>query len=165
MNNYRYDMIGADLDYGIKLHPQEDMMRLGYKLVKSEPVPIADCWWFRTENEIENTPGYLHKMRDSFKFSDEKEECGEESGDREVGSHKRTPLMTKVKKLSTGDIFRIDDEYFILTNIQTEELDENFRPYKVCIDEHGCVRCVSGSDNVDSVAKLSLFMRSAEWAK
>lgn len=71
MKHYRYDMISANLNAGVKEHPQIQMKNLGYKVVKSEPVPIADCWWFRVENEIENTPNYLYKMRDDFRFSDE----------------------------------------------------------------------------------------------
>jgi hypothetical protein len=72
MKNYRYDMIGADLDYNIHEHPQAQMKKLGFKLIKSEPVPVADCWWFKVENEIENVPGYLDLMLDDFKFSDER---------------------------------------------------------------------------------------------
>lgn len=71
MKNYRYNLIEAHLDYGIKEHPQMHMENLGYKVIKSEPVPIADCWWFRVENEIKNTPKYLYPMNDDFKFSDE----------------------------------------------------------------------------------------------
>ena len=71
MKHYRYDIIGADLDAGIKEHPQSQMKNLGFKLIKSEPVPIADCWWFRVENEIENIPSYLTLMPDDFKFSGE----------------------------------------------------------------------------------------------
>lgn len=71
MKNYRYDIIGADLDAGVREHPQAQMKKLGYKLIKSEPVPIADCWLFRVENEIENTPSYLIPLNDDCKFSDE----------------------------------------------------------------------------------------------
>lgn len=72
MKNYRYDMIGAHIYNGITEHPQVQMKKLGYKVIKSEPVPIADCWWFRVENEIKNTPEYLNEMSDDFKFSDER---------------------------------------------------------------------------------------------
>ena len=72
MKNYRYDMIGAFLEHNIQMHPQEDMKRLGFKLLKSEPVSIADCWWFRVENEIENVPDYLDELSEDFKFSDER---------------------------------------------------------------------------------------------
>lgn len=71
MKNYRYDMIGAYYD-GVKEHPQVQMKNLGYKVIESEPVPIGDCWWFRVENSIKNTPSYLHLMRDDFKFSYER---------------------------------------------------------------------------------------------
>ena len=71
MKHYRYDMIGAYREAGVEEHPQEDMKNLGFKVIKSEPVPIADCWWFRVENEIDNLPSYLYPMRDDFKFSNE----------------------------------------------------------------------------------------------
>lgn len=48
------------------------MKNLDTKIIKSEPVPIADYWWFRTENEIDPLSGYLTEMSDDFKFSDEK---------------------------------------------------------------------------------------------
>ena len=48
------------------------MKKLGYEVIKSEPVPIGDCWWFRVENKIKNTPNYLYEMKHDFKFSDER---------------------------------------------------------------------------------------------
>lgn len=71
MKNYRYNLITADLDCGIHEHPQVQMKKLGAKVVKYEPVPIGDCWWFRTENEITPLPEYLFEMPDDFKFSGE----------------------------------------------------------------------------------------------
>lgn len=71
MKHYRYDVIGAFYS-GIKEHPQKQMKNLGYNVVKAEPVTIADCWWFRVDNEIENVPEYLYSMSDDFKFSDER---------------------------------------------------------------------------------------------
>lgn len=72
MKNYRYDIIGASYYHGVVNHPQVQMKTLGYEVIKSEPVTIADCWWFRVNNEIENTPDYLYPMDDDFKFSDER---------------------------------------------------------------------------------------------
>ena len=72
IENYRFDMIGASLDYGVKEHPQKVMKDLGYNVVKCEPVPIGDCWWFRVSNHIDPVPPYLHRMKDDFKFSGEK---------------------------------------------------------------------------------------------
>ena len=66
MKNYRYDIIGADLDYGIKEHPQKQMEKLGFKVVKAEPVPIADCWIFGVENDIEDVPKYLRRISDIY---------------------------------------------------------------------------------------------------
>lgn len=59
MKSYRYDLIGADLNFGVKEHPQIQMKKLGFNVVKAEPVPIADCWIFIVENDIKNVPEYL----------------------------------------------------------------------------------------------------------
>lgn len=69
--NYRYDMISA-YEQGVEEHPQIQMEKLGYKIIKSEPVPIGDCWWFRVANKIRKKPKYLDKMSKDFKFSDER---------------------------------------------------------------------------------------------
>ena len=71
MKNYRYDIISADLDFGIKKHPQQQMKELGFEVLKSEPVPIGDCWWFRVEDSQIDIPEYLTPMSDDFRFSDE----------------------------------------------------------------------------------------------
>jgi len=71
IKNYRYCLITADLDCGVKEHPQTQMKNLGFHVIKSEPVPIADCWWFRVDNEIYNIPPYLTDIGDNMKFSDE----------------------------------------------------------------------------------------------
>lgn len=68
MKNYRYSLRGAVL-IGVDKHPQMQMKILGYEVVKSEPCPIADCWFFRTTNEIENQPDYITKLDDDFKFA------------------------------------------------------------------------------------------------
>jgi hypothetical protein len=71
MKHYRYDMYGAFRN-GINEHPQKQMKNLGCNVVKAEPVTVADCWWFRVDNDIENVPEYLYSMSDDFKFSDER---------------------------------------------------------------------------------------------
>lgn len=71
MNHYVYWMLTADLECGINKHPQDQMKELGFNVVKCEPVSIADCWWFRTTNEITPLPPYIKRMKDDFKFSDE----------------------------------------------------------------------------------------------
>ena len=71
MKHYRYDLIGAYYD-SVREHPQVQMKKLGYEVIKSEPVPIADCWWFRVKNEIKDIPSYLYEMKHEFKFSDER---------------------------------------------------------------------------------------------
>lgn len=70
--------MGAEIDYGISEHPQAQMRKLGFHVIKSEPFPIGDCWWFRVDNDIENVPEYLHEMRGDFKFSDEYSASNEE---------------------------------------------------------------------------------------
>ena len=58
----RYDLIGAD-ECGVRIHPQEQMKYLGYKLIDSIPQSIADCWWFTVDRFIEPLPEYLHKIK------------------------------------------------------------------------------------------------------
>lgn len=70
MMNYRYDLIGASL-LGVEEHPQTQMRKLGYKIIKSEPFTISDCWVFRVSNEIKDIPTYLTLVRSDFKFTDE----------------------------------------------------------------------------------------------
>ena len=71
IKNYRYDLICADLEYHVDKHPQVQMKELGFNVIRSEPVPIADCWWFRVDNEIPIPPKYLRELPDTFRFSDE----------------------------------------------------------------------------------------------
>lgn len=59
MKKYRYDIICADLVYGVKEHPEKQMKKLGFNVIESEPIPIADCWIFEVSNDIENVPEYL----------------------------------------------------------------------------------------------------------
>lgn len=75
--HYRYDVTGSCLDFGIKTHPQEQMRKLGLHVIKSEPCTVADCWFFRTDNDIQDVPKYLHRMSDSFRFSDEYDKVSE----------------------------------------------------------------------------------------
>lgn len=70
MKGYRYDIIGAELNCGVKDHPQKVMKDLGFKVVKCEPVPIADCWLFKVENEIDEVPSYLTELNDLSFFDD-----------------------------------------------------------------------------------------------
>ena len=70
MKNYRYDLISAYLDE-VKEHPQAVMEKLG-KIIKCESCPIADCWVFRVEKEINSLPSFLSELDDDFKFTDER---------------------------------------------------------------------------------------------
>jgi hypothetical protein len=77
MKNYfvRYDMIGADLNYGVCQHPQKQMMELvkdlNFKVIGAEPVSIADCWmfWLESENKNLELPGYI-KILDYISIED-----------------------------------------------------------------------------------------------
>lgn len=55
---YRYSMFTAD-EEGIHVHPQQQMINLGFKLLDAVPITIADCWLFTVENDIESIPNYL----------------------------------------------------------------------------------------------------------
>ena len=72
MFNYRYCLISA-FESGVKLHPLDQLKALEIHAIKAEPVPIADCWWFRTENKIDVLPKYIFEMKETFKFSDERQ--------------------------------------------------------------------------------------------
>jgi hypothetical protein len=71
MVHYRYDMIGAYVDHHIKKHPEQDMIDRGFNWIKCEPFSIADCWIFRFDSELNNSPDYLVRISDDFKFSGE----------------------------------------------------------------------------------------------
>lgn len=58
MIELRFDLITA-YNCEVKEHPQKVMKELGYDLIKSEPVPIGDCWIFTVEKVIEPLPKYL----------------------------------------------------------------------------------------------------------
>lgn len=70
MKHYRYDLISAYLDE-VKENPQAVMEKLG-KIIKCESCPIADCWVFRMEKEINPLPSFLSELDDDFKFTDER---------------------------------------------------------------------------------------------
>lgn len=69
MCHYRYDLISADIDWGVRVHPQQDLKDRGYSWIASEPFAIADCWIFRFDKELDNPPGYLTRISDDFRFS------------------------------------------------------------------------------------------------
>lgn len=58
-----YSVIGADLDYGVHAHPQDEMRRLGFKLLYSIPEPIADGWVFKVSGGPDEVPGYLSELK------------------------------------------------------------------------------------------------------
>ena len=71
VKNYRCCLDTA-IECKIDEHPQRQMKKLGFHVIKSEPVPIGDCWWFRVDNKINDIPPYLFELNDNFKFSGEK---------------------------------------------------------------------------------------------
>lgn len=71
LKNYKYDIMAAGLVYGIEVHPQLQIENLGFHIVKAEPCPIADSWFFRTDSFVQNIPNYVEELPDDFKFSDE----------------------------------------------------------------------------------------------
>lgn len=70
IKHFRYDLWGAD-NAGVHEHPQAQMKKLGFHYVKCEPVPIADCWWFRCDEYPDEIPEYIDIMNDDFRFSEE----------------------------------------------------------------------------------------------
>ena len=59
---YRYDIIGADVDYGIKMRPKDDMKRMGFDVRKSEASSFGECWFFMVTGGPDVIPGYLHEI-------------------------------------------------------------------------------------------------------
>ena len=66
-----YDVIGASMhsNKAYREHPQKVMKDLGFKLIKSEPCMIADCWLFEVEDNNIELPPFLEEW--NFKFNDE----------------------------------------------------------------------------------------------
>jgi len=104
MKNLRYDVIYAAIVDGVKLHPCDDMIKLGYRILKSEAVPVADCWWFRVESDIDSRPDYIHVLSDGFKFSDEYASMSREEGfsSRQPPEYKDDGMFTDYGKYVRG---------------------------------------------------------------
>lgn len=64
----RYSLIGKD-KAGVKDHPQDDMEKMGVKVLKYEGVPIGDCVIMEVENLPEKLPDYI-EIIDSFEFTE-----------------------------------------------------------------------------------------------
>lgn len=77
--NYRYDILSASLDESITEHPYLQMklvledLNIDAHIIKSEPVSIGDCWWFRTNKHLpkDKLPIYITELPSDFKFSGE----------------------------------------------------------------------------------------------
>lgn len=114
MTNYCYDMIGAYYS-GVNKHPQQDMLDLGFNIVKCQCFPVGDCWYFRVDNEDEvaNIPDYLGR-HDDYKFPDEKskEEIHKDMNEgKEMVKrlHKFLPQeATAIFKFKDEEVFRRD---------------------------------------------------------
>ncbi len=67
---FRYDLINAGIKYHVNKHPQEDMWEHGFVLLKSEPIPIGDCWIFEVDDKDKNYPKeiplYLHEIKEEM---------------------------------------------------------------------------------------------------
>lgn len=63
MPELRLDLRNA-YESGETEHPQILMKKLGYNILKSEPIPIADCWIFEVEELILPLPEYLKLLED-----------------------------------------------------------------------------------------------------
>ena len=61
----RYDVITAPKD----IHPQANMIHLGFKVLRSEPILIADAWVFEVEDNQIPLPNFL-KIQDKFTFTE-----------------------------------------------------------------------------------------------
>ena len=72
IKHFRYDVTSAGMFSDIHEHPQTQMRNLGFHWIKCEPVTVADCWWFRCDEYPKKLPEYIYKMKDDFKFSDER---------------------------------------------------------------------------------------------
>lgn len=51
-----YDLIAADVNFGVREHPQKQMRELGIHLIKAVPESIADGWWCLTDYQGELPP-------------------------------------------------------------------------------------------------------------
>ena len=71
IKDYKYDLISAIIEHNINDHPQRVMKNLGFHVLKAEPCPIADCWFFRASGDNAELPAFLDVLSDGFRFSDE----------------------------------------------------------------------------------------------
>ena len=68
MKQLYYDMYSAQVNYGVKKHPQADMRDLGFKLINSVAQSVADAWWFTVEDFDFELPGYLKPMEYNLNY-------------------------------------------------------------------------------------------------
>lgn len=61
-----YSLLEAQM-CGIFEHPQKQMEKLGFNILKSEPVPMLDGWEFVVEKIIEPLPIYLEEIKTNDK--------------------------------------------------------------------------------------------------
>ena len=65
----RYDMNYPMTDNTfVPVHPQLQLKKDGMKELRSEPVTIADCWFFEVEELVDPLPEW-YKLSHKFKFS------------------------------------------------------------------------------------------------
>lgn len=68
MIQLNYDMWSAAVQHGIKLHPQEQMRKLGFKVIHCVPQSMADCWWFTVKEFDFELPAYLSEMKYNLNY-------------------------------------------------------------------------------------------------
>lgn len=72
MNNHypqlNFDLMTAQLDYGVTERADEHMRKLGYEIIGAVPQSVGDCWWFTVREIIEPLPEYLRPMKYNFNY-------------------------------------------------------------------------------------------------
>ena len=69
MYYYSYDIVKAELEYGVRVIAPIKMKQLGFTVIKSEPDAVDDVWWFATENTICKYPPYINQLNNEIKFT------------------------------------------------------------------------------------------------
>lgn len=62
MRTIKYDVITAIIDYGVNMHPQTQMMMLGFEVEGYRQDPEHGCWWFEVSNRVGGLPEYVEEV-------------------------------------------------------------------------------------------------------
>lgn len=63
----RYNCMTADYA-GIKVHPETQMRKLGFKLIAAVPQSLCDEWWFTVEDNSIELPEYIREADYDFGY-------------------------------------------------------------------------------------------------